>query len=241
MTRVATLGELTASIAHEVNQPLAGIVTNGEAGLRWLGREEPQLDEARSAVQRMIGDARRASEVVRRLRALSRKDSPQKLPIKINDVIDEALPLIQRELSMHRVALRLELGAGLPRVVGDRIQLQQVIINLIINGVQSVSSVAGPRKLIVGSQQSTDRDGVVVTVRDSGTGIDPDVADRLFNAFFSTKPDGMGMGLSICRSIVEAHGGRIWAANNDDGPGATFQVFLPFEDGATQPPPNGVH
>jgi signal transduction histidine kinase len=133
--------------------------------------------------------------------------------------------------------LRLELAPQLPPVLGDRIQLQQVIINLMVNGIQSISAAAGPRKLVVGSEQSAD--GTVVTVRDSGTGIDTEVADRLFDAFFSTKPSGMGMGLSICRSIIEAHGGRIWAANND-GPGATFRFLLPFDDAATPQPTNGL-
>jgi PAS domain S-box-containing protein len=237
VTRVATLGELTASIAHEVNQPLAAIVTNGEACLRWLGREEPHLEEAGMAVARMIGEGRRASEVVRRLRAFSRKDAPQRLAININEVIDDSIPLIQRELSTHRVVLRLELAPQLPPVLGDRIQLQQVIINLMVNGIQSISAAAGPRKLVVGSEQSAD--GTVVTVSDSGTGIDTEVADRLFDAFFSTKPSGMGMGLSICRSIIEAHGGRIWASNND-GPGASFRFLLPSEDHARPQPTNGL-
>jgi PAS domain S-box-containing protein len=224
VTRVATLGELMASIAHEVNQPLAAIVTNGEACLRWLGREEPDLDEARSAVTRMICDGRRAGEVVRRLRALSKKDAPQTVPLNLNDIVEETIPLLQRELSMHRVSLRLDLDPQLPPVLGDRIQLQQVLINLMINGMHAISATDGPRDLVVRSERVAD--GIVVSVQDSGIGLDKDVADRIFHPFFSTKTTGLGMGLSISRSIIESQGGRIWARNND-GRGASFLFFLP--------------
>jgi PAS domain S-box-containing protein len=230
VTRVATLGELTASIAHEVNQPLAAIVTNGEASLRWLGREEPQLDEARGAVDGMIGDARRASEVVSRLRALSKKETPRKLPINMNDIIEDSLPLVQRELSLNRVSQKLWLASRLPLVLGDRIQLQQVLINLMINGVHAIAAGTGHRELVIRSTSAAD--GIVVAVQDSGIGVDPESKDRLFESFFSTKPNGMGMGLSISRSIVESHGGRLWAENND-GPGATFQFFLPLASAVT--------
>jgi C4-dicarboxylate-specific signal transduction histidine kinase len=225
-TRVTTLGELTASIAHEVNQPLAGIVTNAEASLRWLAREPSQTEEARHAVQRIIRDAERASGVVRRIRALSKKAAPEMTRLDINDVVNDAMQLVQREVLNHRVALRLELASGLAAVLGDRVQLQQVIINLVMNGIEAMSEVAEQqRRLVVRSQA---RDGqVVVAVQDAGTGIDPDNANRLFSAFYTTKANGMGMGLSISRSIVEAHGGRIWATNNE-GPGATIQFTLPF-------------
>ena len=226
VTRIATLGELMASIAHEVNQPLAAIVTNGEASLRWLGRAKPELGEARSAVEEMISDAIRASEVLRRLRALSRKEAPQSEPINLNKIIEESIPLIQRELSTHRISQKLLLAPQLPLVLGDRIQLQQVVINLMINGVHAISSAAGHGELVVRSERAAA--GIVVAVQDSGIGIDPGLQNKLFDAFFSTKPDGMGMGLSISRSIIESHGGRIWASNND-GPGATFQFFLPSQ------------
>ena len=226
VTRVATIGELTASIAHEVNQPLAAIVTNGDACLRWLGRDVPQLDESRAAVNRMIGDARRASAVIARLRALFRKTDPEEERLDINDVISEAIPLVRREVISHRVSLRLDLATALPPVLGDRIQLQQVIINLLTNGIQAMATVADrPCELLIQSQEH-ESDLVLVAVQDTGIGIEPEHESQLFNAFFTSKPDGMGMGLSICRSIIEAHGGRIWASRNA-GPGATFQFTLP--------------
>jgi two-component system, LuxR family, sensor kinase FixL len=233
VSRVTTLGELAASIAHEVNQPLAGIVTNGAACLRWLGREPPELDEARRAVESMINDGKRASEVVSRLRALSKKTDPQRLRLDLNEVIDEVILLFQRELLNNRVALRLELASALPPVLGDRIQLQQVLMNLLINAIQAMAPVTGqPRELLIRSRRH-DANQVVLEVMDSGIGITPENADRLFSAFFTTKPDGMGIGLSICRSIIEAHGGRIWASPNT-GPGATLQFTLPLsEDNAS--------
>jgi signal transduction histidine kinase len=233
VSRVTTLGELTASIAHEVNQPLAGIVTNGAACLRWLGREPPELDQARRAVESMINDGKRASEVVSRLRALSKKTDPQRLRLDLNEVIDEVILLFQRELLNNRVALRLELASALPPVLGDRIQLQQVLMNLLINAIQAMAPVTGqPREVLIRSRRH-DANQVVLEVMDSGIGITPENADRLFSAFFTTKPDGMGIGLSICRSIIEAHGGRIWASPNT-GPGATLQFTLPLsEDNAS--------
>jgi PAS domain S-box-containing protein len=226
VTRVTTLGELTASIAHEVNQPLAAIVTNGEACLRWLDREVPQLDEARSAVERVIGDGRRASEVIRRLRALSKKTEVQRAPLNVNDVIDEAILLVQHEVLQHRVRLQLELASELPPVLGDRVQLQQVIINLLVNGIQAMATVADRLRELRIESQRYENDEVLVAVHDSGVGIDPESASRLFTAFYSTRPNGMGMGLSICRSIVEAHGGRVWVAS-DGASGATFRFTLP--------------
>jgi signal transduction histidine kinase len=224
--RVATLGEMSASIAHEVNQPLAGIVTNGEAALRWLDRSEPALGEVRSAIERMVRDGKRASQVVERLRALVRKAPAQILPLDPNEVITEGLALVQREIQNHRAALQLDLASDLPAVVADRVELQQVVINLIMNGVQAMELVTDrPRYLEVRSFVQADE--VVVSVRDSGNGIDPSNMNRLFNAFFTTKADGMGMGLSICRSIIESHGGRIWASSNGD-PGMTFQFALPL-------------
>jgi PAS domain S-box-containing protein len=226
VTRVTTLGELTASIAHEVNQPLAGIVINGEASLRWLGHQTPDVDEVRHAVERIISDARRASDVIRRIRNLAKKATPEMVPIDVNEVIDDALLLVQRQVLNHRVGLQLELESGLPPVLGDRVQLQQVVINLVINGIEAMVHVTDrPRWMLVRSHR--DEGGqVLVSVQDSGVGIDPENANRLFNAFYTSKRDGMGMGLSISRSIVEAHGGRIWATNNE-GPGATIQFALP--------------
>jgi two-component system, LuxR family, sensor kinase FixL len=226
VTRVTTLGELTASIAHEVNQPLAAIVTNGDAGLRWLNREVPQLDEVRSAIERMIDSAKHASEVIARLRALSRKSTSEKIRLDINEVVNEVLALIRREISVHQVWVRLDLASSLPSVFGDRVQLQQVIMNLLVNGIQAMALVDDrPRELLIRSRVHNSEQ-VLVEVRDSGIGIDTENAGRLFNPFFTTKADGMGMGLSICRSIIEAHGGRIWASPNA-GPGTIFQFTLP--------------
>jgi PAS domain S-box-containing protein len=226
VTRLTTLGELTASIAHEVNQPLAAIVTNGEACLRWLGHDPPELGEVRSGLESMISDGVRASEVVWGLRALSKKTEPQRIRLNLNDVIDQVILLIQREVLNHRVSLRLELAPALPPVLGDRVQLQQVIMNLLVNGIQAMTSVTDrPRELVVRSQRDGDEQ-VLIEVRDTGVGIPSDNINQLFNAFLTTKQNGMGMGLSICRSIIEAHGGRIWASDNA-GPGAILQFTLP--------------
>jgi len=226
VTRMATLGELTAWITHEVNQPLTGIVTNGAACLRWLDKAPPALDEARRSVEDMISDARRASEVIHSIRALSKKTDAEKVPLDINDVIREASRLVQREAITHGASLRLELAPELPSILGDRVQLQQVIINLVINAIQAMASITDrPRTLLIRSQQSEDG-RVLVAVRDSGTGIEAESVNKLFKAFFTTKPSGMGMGLSICRTIIEAHSGQVSAANNS-GPGATFQLILP--------------
>ena len=226
VTRMATLGELTAWITHEVNQPLTGIVTNGAACLRWLDKAPPALDEARRSVEDMISDARRASEVIHSIRTLSKKTDAEKVPLDINDVVREASRLVQREAITHGASLRLELAQELPSILGDRVQLQQVIINLVINAIQAMASVTDrPRILLIRSQQSEDGH-VLVAVRDSGTGIEAKSVNKLFKAFFTTKPSGMGMGLSICRTIIEAHSGQVSAANNS-GPGATFQLILP--------------
>jgi len=227
VTRVTTLGELTASIAHEVNQPLAAIITNGEASLRWLSNESPNLEEARGAVERMIRDGNRAGEVIQRLRALTQKTDPQNAPLDINDVINDVVGLVRREVLSHRVRLTLELGAVLNPILGDRVQLQQVIINLIVNSIEAMAAVTERRRELTLTAREQDRDYVLVAVQDSGVGIDPEQLDRVFNPFFTTKSDGMGMGLSICRSIIEAHGGELWASSND-GPGVTFQFTVPF-------------
>jgi PAS domain S-box-containing protein len=225
VSRVMTLGEL-ASIAHEVNQPLAAIVTNEEASLRWLKHSPPEIDEVRRGLQRMIGDAKRAGDLIHRIRTMSRNVEPERARLDLNHVIDEVAKMVDREVVSHRVSLRLDLATDLPAVRGDRVQLQQVIINFLINGIQAMAAVDGrPRELLVRSRQTADRQALVA-VQDSGIGIDPENADRLFDAFFTTKPNGMGLGLSICRSIIEAHGGRLWASGHV-GPGATFQFTLP--------------
>lgn len=231
VARVATLGELTASIAHEVNQPLAAVVTNGEACLRWLGRPVPDVGQARASVESMIKNGQRASEVVRRLRALSRKSDPSYAPLSLADVVNDVALLIGRELQSHRATLGLTAADGLPLVQGDRVQLQQVVMNLLMNGMQAMDGISTrPHRLVVEIARSAEEpQSIVLTVSDAGPGIDPATLSRLFDAFFTTRQDGMGMGLSISRSIVEAHGGRIWATNRPEG-GARFHVSLPIAE-----------
>ena len=227
VTRVTALGELAASIAHEVNQPLAAVVTNAAACLRWLDRETPNLDEARGTVRSIIKDGSRAGEVIQRVRGLVNKTAGQKAPLHLNEVVDEVITLVQHELFSHRVLLRLELAPALPLVLADRIQLQQVILNLVVNGIEAMQAVTDrPRELVIQTHQDETHQ-ILLTVKDCGIGIAADNADRLFDAFFTTKSSGMGMGLSICRSIVDAHGGRLSASGNV-GPGATFQFTLPL-------------
>jgi PAS domain S-box-containing protein len=227
VTRVTALGELAASIAHEVNQPLAAVVANAAACLRWLDREPPDLKEARGTMESIIKDGNRAGEVTQRVRAFVNKTTDQKIPLHINDVVNEAVTLVQHELFRHRISLRVELTPVLGIVLADRIQLQQVILNLVINAIEAMQAVTDrPRELLIRTQQD-EAHQIRVTVRDCGVGLAAENIDRLFNAFFTTKAGGMGMGLSICRSIVDAHGGRLSASGNR-GPGATFQLTLPL-------------
>jgi PAS domain S-box-containing protein len=225
VTRITTLGEMSATIAHEVNQPLAAIITHGEASLRWLKREAPVIEEALRAVTRIIGDANRASDVIRRIRELAKKAEPEVTNLNIKNVVEEVVALVRHEALSHRVALRLNLAPQLPLVLADRIQLQQVIINLLMNGLQAMAKVADRPRVLSIRTCPYESDKVLVSIEDAGVGMEGESADQLFNAFYTTKPNGMGMGLSICRSIVEAHGGRIWAARNS-GPGMTFQFTV---------------
>jgi PAS domain S-box-containing protein len=226
VTRVTTLGEMTASIAHEVNQPLAAVVANAEACLRWLDRGTPDLDAARRSVKWIIDDGNRASEVIRRVRALANKTEIEKVPLDVNDLVREVIPLVQRQLMSHQVSLQMELAPTLPMVLADRVQLQQVMINLVMNGIEAMRSVTDrTRELVIRSLQDETQQ-VLVSVTDRGVGISTEIADRLFNPFFTTKSGGMGMGLAICRSIMEGHGGRLWATA-DVPHGATFQFTLP--------------
>lgn len=231
MARVTTMGELTSSIAHEINQPLAAVVTNGDASLRWLGNDPPNLAKTRESITGMIKEANRASEVIKRIRALAKKTPPQKAHLKVNEVIDEAIGLVGGQLARQGVVLRKELVPNLPPVIGDRVQVQQVILNLIANGIEAMEGVTGrPRELSIGAK-STDDGRVLISVSDCGTGIEPESADHLFEAFFTTKQEGMGLGLSISRTIVEGHQGRLWATPNTQG-GATFQFTLPVASAA---------
>jgi C4-dicarboxylate-specific signal transduction histidine kinase len=225
VTRVMTMGELAASIAHEINQPLAAIVNNGSACLRWLAADAPNLEEAREAARDIVRDGNRAGEVITRIRTLLRKTETEKTRLDINQTVQEVVLLTQNEAVRKGVALRMELAVNLPPVSGDRVQLQQVILNLVMNGVEATASVTDrPRELLICSRQHAS-DQVLVAVQDSGVGIDREYLEEIFNAFYTTKAQGMGMGLAIGRSIVEDHGGRLWAVPND-GPGMTFQFTL---------------
>jgi PAS domain S-box-containing protein len=232
--RVATMGQLTASIAHDVNQPIAGVVASGHAALRWLAGATPDLEAARRAIERVIRDGSRAGSVIGRVRDLIKKAPPRKDRLDINEAIREVIELTHGEAVKNGVAVQTEFADDLPLIHGDRVQLQQVILNLIINATDAMSGVGeGARELRISTGGDASR-GVLVTVRDSGPGLDPTSVDRLFEAFYTTKPDGMGMGLAICRSIIEAHGGRLWASANKPR-GAVFQFTLPAEQEETVP------
>ena len=224
-TRVATLGELTASIAHEVRQPLAAMSLNAEASLCSLDCENPDLSEARDALRAIILDGNRANDVIRRIRALAKMNDIQKMPLDINDVIEEVMLIFRQEALSHGVSLSQELASALPQVLGDRVQLQQVIMNLLMNGIQATRAVTGRRHELRIRSQEHGPDHILVAVEDTGAGIEPQNMDRLFSAFFTTKPDGLGIGLSICQSIIEQHGGNIWGTSNS-GVGSTFQFTL---------------
>ncbi len=212
VARLTTMGELAASLAHEINQPLAAIVTNGSAGLRWLNQGQPDLDEARAALSRIVRDGERAADVIRGLRALAKKTGPELAKLDINDTIHEVLALTRSEMQRHGVVLHTDLFSGDRLVFADRVQLQQVLMNLILNGIEAMRAVAGHQRVLAISSEPAGPDGVLVAVADTGPGLDPPTADRIFEPFFTTKPQGMGMGLSICRSIITAHGGRLWAS-----------------------------
>jgi len=225
VARVMIMGELTASIAHEINQPLAAVVANANACFRWLANPTPNLDEARDAISRIVRDGNRASDVIRRIRALVQKGDTEKTLLDINEVIQEVVSLTHSEIQKSGVVLKMNLAASLPCVSGDRIQLQQVILNLVMNGIEAMNTVTDrPREMIIRSS-AHESDKVLVAVQDSGVGIDSQNLDKIFDSFYTTKSQGMGMGLAISRSIVENHGGRLWAVPND-GHGATFQFTL---------------
>ncbi len=226
VTRVATLGEMTASIAHEINQPLGAVVNNASACLRWLAAQN--TEEAQRSAALVIADGHRAAEIIGRIRNLAKKAPPQKDWLDINATIREVIALARSEVQGNRVSLQTHFAGDLPLISGDRIQLQQVMLNLIMNAIEAISGAGeGPRQLLVRSG-ADESQSVLVAVRDSGPGLDPKSLDRLFHAFYTTKPHGLGMGLAISRSIVEAHGGRLWATANDDR-GATFQFTLPTD------------
>ncbi len=232
VTRVTTLGELAASIAHEVNQPLMAVVLNGDACLGWLDRPEPNLAEAREAVGRIIGEGNRAGEIIRRIRALFQKSPMQKEPVNVNETVGDIVALTQREMARHGVECATKMGQGLPPVLGDAVQLQQVVLNLAMNAIEAMSGAGEEaRELRIETQvRGAGGDEILVTVRDSGRGLPAEEPERIFGAFFTTKPDGLGMGLSISRTIVEAHGGKLWAESSSAG--AVFRFTLPAWKGA---------
>jgi C4-dicarboxylate-specific signal transduction histidine kinase len=226
VTRVSTMGEMAASIAHEVNQPLAAIVTNGNASLHLLPKDVTGLEDVREAIDCMISDAMRASEVIKRIRAALKNAAPEKTPLSLNETIQETLALAAGELARSQVQVRTKLTMSAQPVLGDRVQLQQVLLNLILNGKDSMSRPGWQQRELLISTENTRPDEITVAVRDSGPGLDSHDRERLFDTFFTTKKDGIGLGLSISRTIVEGHGGRLWATANE-GAGATFQFTLP--------------
>ena len=232
VSRTTTLGELTASIAHEINQPLAAIVANGNASLRWLAADPPNLQEVKEATERVIRDGNRASEIIARVRRMLKKEEARREPVDVREVVAEVIAFAQPELTRHDVSVRTETQDSPARALADRVQIQQVLLNLIVNGIDAMSSVAqASRQLTIGSK--IDNGGsVLVTVKDCGVGLTEEDARRIFDAFYTTKPGGLGMGLSVSRSIVEAHGGRLWATANPEG-GSTFQFTLPAAESAT--------
>jgi C4-dicarboxylate-specific signal transduction histidine kinase len=225
VSRVTTMGELTASLAHEVNQPIAAAATNANTCLRWLTRDHPNLEEAREAASRIVKDATRAAGIISRVRLLFKKSTPQRELVDVNEAIREMLVLLRGEATRYNITVGMELAADLPRITGDRVQLQQVLMNLIANSIDAMKEVDGKRELAVKSQR-TEKEEVLVTVSDTGIGLPAQQADQIFNAFFTTKPHGTGMGLRISRSIVESHSGRLWAADNSPR-GASFHFVLP--------------
>jgi signal transduction histidine kinase len=230
VARVTTMGELTASIAHEINQPLAALVTNANACLRWLAAETPNLDEARATAQRIIRDGKRASEVITRVRALLGKGQPMRQRLNINDVILEILPLLQAELLRREAKLETEFAGDLPAAEMDRVQIQQLLMNLVVNSLDAMDCVTDRPHVLRIRTSAKESGAVLVSVQDTGIGLRLEQIDRLFDAFYSTKADGMGMGLPISRSIAEAHGGRLWAESNG-GHGAIFRFTLPTDEG----------
>ena len=225
VNRVTTMGELTASLSHELNQPIAAALTDANTCLRWLMREHPDLEEARAAASRMVKDAARAAEIIKRIRMPFERGPSEQESLAVNEVIREMVLLLRSEASRRSVTILTELAADLPQVMGDRVQLQQVLMNLMINGIDAMKDMNGTRELVINSQRA-DSERVQVSIRDTGVGLPPQQADQVFNAFFTTKPHGTGMGLRISRSIVESHGGRLWAVDNTPC-GACFYFTLP--------------
>jgi C4-dicarboxylate-specific signal transduction histidine kinase len=232
VSRVTTMGELTASLAHEVNQPIAAAVTDASTCLRWLNRDHPNVEEAREAASRIVKDANRAAEIISRIRLLFKKGTPQWELVDMNEIIREMVALMRSEVTRHSISVRTELAEDIPQIMGDRVQLQQVFMNLMINGVDTMKDMDGTRELAIKSQRA-ENDQLMMSVSDTGVGLPSQQADQIFNAFFTTKLHGTGMGLRISRSIIESHGGRLWAADNSPR-GASFYLTLPAHPPAHQ-------
>jgi C4-dicarboxylate-specific signal transduction histidine kinase len=228
VARVTTLGELTAAIAYEVNQPLTGLVSSGNACLRWLSGKTPNLEAAGRSIERMISDSNRAGQVIGRIRAMVKKSAPQRDSLNINDTIVEVITLIRTEINRNNISPLTELSNDLPFIWGDRVQLQQVVINLIMNAIEAMIGNGQTQRVLLISSAKDGSKGVLVTVRDTGPGLDETALDRLFDAFYTTKADGMGMGLAVSRTIIQARGGQLWATPNTPR-GATFQFRLPID------------
>ncbi len=228
LSRVFTMGELTSSIAHEVNQPLTAVVTNGHACVEWLSANPPDLKEARESAERIIQDGTRAGKVLGHIRSLFKKEAPARDWLNMNDVIQELTVFLRGEAMSHRISLRTDLAGDLPRVRGDRVQLQQVVLNLIMNGIDAMRGAPDHPKEIWIRSRREDSAGVRIVVEDGGVGLSPEIAEKIFQPFFTTKDQGIGMGLSISRSIVESHAGRLWAVSGATG-GASFQFTIPAE------------
>jgi len=226
VTRVTTMGELTASLAHEIKQPISAAVTNAKTCMRWLGRHDPDVSEAREAAERLVKDVTRAADIISNISLLFKKDAQQVELVDVNELIQEMIVLLRSEASRYSISIRSELAEDLPRVKADRIQLQQVFMNLMLNGIEAMKDIGTSRELTIKSQR--DNRQLLISVSDTGVGVQPEVTEQIFNAFFTTKPQGIGMGLPISRSIVESHGGRLWATAHS-GRGATFQFSLPSE------------
>jgi PAS domain S-box-containing protein len=225
ISRVTTMGELTASLAHEVNQPIAAAVTDANTCLRWLKRDDPDIEEASHAASRVIKDATRAAEIISRIRLLFKKAAPQRELVDVNEIIREMVVLLRGEITQHNISVGTDLAADVPQVLADRVQLQQVLMNLMINGIEATKDTDWTRELAINSRRA-ETDQVLVCVCDNGVGLSPEKTKQMFNAFFTTKPQGTGMGLRISRSIIESHGGRLWAAGNSPR-GASFYFTLP--------------
>jgi C4-dicarboxylate-specific signal transduction histidine kinase len=227
VSRVTTMGELTASLAHEIKQPITAAVTNAKTCLRWLARDKPDIPEARAAVSRIVQDVTRAADTISRIRSIFEKGTSQGESVDINEIIREMIVLLRNEAARYSISIRTDLATDLPNVIADRVQLQQVFMNLMLNGIDAMKDMNPAGALTIKSQQTKNSE-LLISVSDTGAGVPPEQAEQIFNAFFTTKEHGTGMGLPISRSIIESHGGRLWASANS-GRGATFQFTLPSQ------------